>query len=527
VPQRAGHDGDLITRLVWIQGTQLSLRNSALAAADRDHDRVVLIESLPHVLRGRLHRHKVTLVLAAMRRFAEELRADGWQVDEFRLELELGFAEALKRAVTSHAASEVLVMELPGWQAQANLPRLAEAIGCPIQTTLDSHFLCGRQQFSEWAGTRRRLRMQDFYSWMRREHDVLLDDGEPCGGKWSFDTDNRETFAAWRRSDERERPTPPPPIDHDDTVLAAVQADIDRYAPGLPGRAEDFWLPTTRAESLRWLTDFVGQRLAGFGPFEDVSDPDDPWLRHSTLSPLLNIGLLEPRECIAAAEAAYRAGIAPLASVEGFIRQILGWREYVNGVYWREMPGYAALNELDAHAPVPPALAGAATTELACVQHVADTVERYAWAHHIDRLMIAGNLMLLLGTEPQAANAWFRERFADGYDWVMQANVTGMSLHADGGLMATKPYAAGGAYLKRMTGHCKGCRFDPRQRTGDQACPFTTLYWDFTARHHARLAANPRTAQAARGWERFSAEEQVAIRARAATVAEAISSGTL
>ena len=191
------------------------------------------------------------------------------------------------------------------------------------------------------------------------------------------------------------------------------------------------------------------------------------------------------------------------------------------------MPGYAALNELDAHAPVPPALTGEAKTDLACVQHVADTVERYAWAHHIDRLMIAGNLMLLLGTEPQAANAWFRERFADGYDWVMQANVTGMSLHADGGLMATKPYAAGGAYLKRMTGHCSGCRFDPRKRTGDDACPFTTLYWDFTARHHARLAANPRTSQAARGWERFAAEEQALIRARAATVAEAISTGTL
>lgn len=515
-----------MTRLVWIQGTQLSHTSSALAAADRDRDRVVLVESLPHVQRGLLHRHKVALVLTAMRRFADELRADGWRVDEARLESRLGFADALRESAVASGADELVVMEPSGWQAQAGLPRLAEVIGCALTVTPDAHFLCSREAFARWAGTRRRLRMQEFYSWMRREHDVLLDEGAPCGGQWSYDPDNRETYAAWRRSDASRHRTPPPAIDQEDPVLTAVQDDIDRLLPGLPGRREDFWLPTTRAEALDWLADFVEQRLAGFGPYEDVSDPADPWLRHSALSPLLNIGLLEPLECVRAAEAAYRAGTAPLASAEGFIRQVLGWREYVNGVYWREMPGYATLNELDAHAPVPPALTGAARTELACVQHVADGVERLAWAHHIDRLMIAGNLMLLLGTEPQAATTWFRERFADGYDWVMQANVTGMSLHADGGLMATKPYAAGGAYLKRMTGHCKSCRFDPAKRTGEDACPFTTLYWDFTARHHARLAANPRTAQAARGWVRFDADEQERIRARAAEVSAGILDGT-
>ncbi|MCX6390989.1 MAG: cryptochrome/photolyase family protein [Actinobacteria bacterium] len=516
-----------MTRIVWIQGTQLTPANSALAVADRTTDRVVLIESLPHAQRGRLHRHKVALVLTAMRRFAEELRADGWQVDECRLEHGLGFEEAISEQVRTHDATGVVTMAPCGWQAQAALPRLEATVGVPVHVTDDTQFLCSREAFADWAGTRRRLRMQEFYAWMRRTHVVLMDGEQPAGGQWSYDPDNRETFAAWKRSGERDRPTPPPTIDRDDPVLTAVQADIDRLLPGLPGRAEDFWLPTTRAESLAWLEDFIEHRLAGFGPFEDVSDPDDPWLRHATLSPLLNIGLLHPRECVAAAEGAYRSGAAPLASVEGFVRQVLGWREYVNGVYWREMPTYATLNELDAHQPVPPALTGEVRTTLACVQHVADIVERYAWTHHIDRLMIAGNLMLLLGTEPQAANAWFRERFADGYDWVMQANVTGMSLHADGGLMATKPYAAGGAYIKRMTGHCKSCRFDPKQRTGDDACPFTTLYWDFTARHHERLAANPRTAQAARGWTRFDEEEQGRIRARAQVVAAGIVDGTL
>ena len=516
-----------MTRLVWIHGTQLTPTGGALAVADRTTDRVLLVESLPHIGRGLLHRHKVALVLTAMRRFAEELRAAGWQVEECRLERGLGFADAIAEAVRHHGADEVVTMAPCGWQAQAALPHVASTAGVPVTVVDDTQFLCSREAFATWAGDRKRLRMQEFYMWMRRTHDVLMDGDQPAGGQWSYDPDNRETFAAWKRSGERDRPTPPPVIDHDDPVLAGVQADIDRLLPGLPGRAEDFWLPTTRAESERWLADFIEHRLAGFGPYEDVSDPDDPWLRHATIAPMLNIGLLDPLTCIRAAETAWHDGRVPLASAEGFIRQILGWREYVNGIYWREMPAYAGRNELDAHGPVPPVLTGAARTELACVQQVADVVERYAWTHHIDRLMVLGNLMLLLGTEPQAANAWFRERFADGYDWVMQANVTGMALHADGGLMATKPYAAGGAYLKRMTGHCAGCRFDPRQRTGEDACPFTTLYWDFTARHHARLVRNPRTAQATRGWDRFDADEQRAIRARAATVAQAIERGTL
>ena len=499
-----------MSRVVWVQGTQLTRDSSALAEADR----VLLIESLPHVQRGRLHRHKAALVLTAMRRFAEDLRADGREVDEVRLGENRSFADVLA------GYDEVVVMEPTGWQSQAALARLPN-----VRITPDTLFLCGREAFAGWAEGRKRVRMQEFYAWMRRTHGVLMDGDEPEGGRWSFDPENRETFAAWRRSGFA--PTPPPAIDRDDPVLAEVQADLDRYAPGLVGRAEDFWLPTTRAEAEAWLADFVAHRLAGFGPFEDVSDPADPWLRHAAIAPLLNIGLLHPRDCVAAAEAAYRAGAVPLASAEGFIRQVLGWREFVNGVYWLRMPEYAALNELDAHAPVPPALAGDARTDLACVQHVADVVERLAWTHHIDRLMIAGNLMLLLGTDPVAANTWFRERFADGYDWVMQANVTGMALHADGGFMATKPYAAGGAYLSRMTGHCKGCRFDPKRRTGEHACPFTTLYWDFTARHLDRLAANPRTAQAARGWARFDEAEQAAIRARAAEVASALAAGSL
>jgi len=511
---------------IWIQGTQLDAANSALAHADPERDRVVFVESLPHITRGSIHRHKATLVIAAMRHRAAVLRTEGWTVDEVRLDANRDFATALAEHVREHRTESIRVMEPTGWKAQDQLEMIGRRAGVPVEITPDEHFLCSRAEFAAWAGERTTVRMQEFYRWMRTRHAILLDDsGGPEGGRWSFDPENRETFAAWRRHAER-LPGPPPP-DPGDEIVRAVQDEIDRLAPGLPGRREDFWLPVTRAGWQAWLDAFVRDRLPAFGPFEDVSDPDDDLLAHALISPGLNLGLLDPRECVAAAEAAYREGRAPLASVEGFIRQILGWREYVNGIYWHRMPTYATLNALDATDPLPPALTREATTEMACVEYAADKVERLAWAHHIERLMILGNLMLLLGTDPAQATTWFRERFVDGYDWVMQANVVGMALYADDGFMATKPYAGGGAYIKRMTGHCRGCRFDPSRRTGDDACPFTTLYWDFVARHEERLRANPRAARAALGWRRFDTTEQTAIRARAQAVRADILTGGL
>ncbi len=512
---------------VWIQGSQLG-ENSALAASDPARDRVLFVESLPQVAHGNTHRHKVALVLAAMRHRAGELRAEGWTVDEVRLESGVDFATAVAEHARRHHSTAIRVMQPMGWRAQEGLEAIAAAAGVPLDCTADVHFLCSRDDFRTWANGRRVLRMQEFYRWMRSRHGVLLDaEGGPEGGRWSYDPENRETFAAWRRRPDPEPLPGPPAIDRDDPILEAVQDEIDRVAPGLPGRREDFWLPVTRAGWHAWLDAFVADRLAAFGPFEDVSDPDDDLLAHAAVSPGLNLGLLRPRACVEAVESAYRAGRVPLASAEGFIRQVLGWREYVNGIYWLRMPEYATLNALDAHAPVPPVLTRDARSAMACVEYSAEKVDRLAWAHHIERLMIIGNLMLLLGTEPAAATRWFRERFADGADWVMQANVVGMALYADDGFMATKPYAGGGAYLKRMTGHCRGCRFDPGRRTGDDACPFTTLYWDFVARHETRLRANPRAARAALGWGRFDATEQQAILERAAEVRRAIATGAL
>ncbi len=248
-------------------------------------------------------------------------------------------------------------------------------------------------------------------------------------------------------------------------------------------------------------------------------------LAHSALSSSLNLGLLHPLEVVEAAEAAYRDGRVPIASAEGFVRQVIGWREYVWGLYWAWMPTYAESNELGADRPVPPAFTGDAPTELACVASTIDHLERHGYAHHIERLMVLGNLALTHGVDPQSMTEWMWASFVDGAEWVMVPNVVGMALHADGGRMATKPYASGGAYLHRMSDSCGSCRFDPRKRVGERACPFTTLYWDFLARNEAALSGNHRMARQLAGMRRLSNLGEV--REHAVTIRSRLDAGTL
>jgi deoxyribodipyrimidine photolyase-related protein len=510
-----------IRHLVVILGDQLNRDASAWDGFDAGRDLAWMCEASQEATHVPSSQVRIALFLSAMRHFAQGLRAEGVPL-EYLQGHPGSLAEALRATLSARRVERVVLTEPGEWRVREALAQAAAEAGVVLEIREDRHFLCSRAEFERHAQGRKQLRMEYFYREMRQRHRVLMDGDEPVGGQWNFDADNRESFG-------REGPglVPAPLRFEPDALTREVIADVRVRHGAHAGRLEAFAWPVTREQALQALQDFVTHRLRDFGRWQDAMWGGQPWLYHALVSSSLNLKLLDPREVVAAAEAAYRAGNVPLASAEGFIRQVLGWREYVNGVYWLRMPGYARLNELDAHAPVPAALDRGAPTDLACVAATADKVERLAWAHHIERLMIAGNLMLLVGTEPVAANRWFRERFADGYDWVMQANVTGMALHADGGMMATKPYAAGGAYLKRMTGHCRGCRFDPARRTGDDACPFTTLYWDFTARHLERLRSNPRTAQAARGWDRFDAAEQAAIRARADEVRRGVLEGTL
>ena len=367
-------------------------------------------------------------------------------------------------------------------------------------------FVSSMAEYADWADRRgrRRLRLEDFYRDARRRLDVLMDGTEPAGGRWNYDADNREPAPKSGAID-----VPPPWWPTEDAIDAEVRADLDRWeADGdvsFVGSDGPRLFAATRAEALRALEHFVEHRLDTFGPYEDAVLSNDPWMSHSLLSAPLNLGLLDPIEVVQAVEDAYRAGRVRLASAEGFIRQIIGWRDYVWHLYWQQDDDYRQRNALQARRSLPTWFADIdpSRVEANCLSTVLGDLRDHGWVHHIPRLMILGNYAMQRGWRPAEVTDWFHRSFVDGYDWVMVPNVVGMSQHADGGLMATKPYASGGAYINRMTDFCAGCRFDPKVRVGPDACPFTAGYWAFLHRHRDRFARNPRMAQAVRGLDRL------------------------
>jgi deoxyribodipyrimidine photolyase-related protein len=350
--------------------------------------------------------------------------------------------------------------------------------------------------------------METHYRRVRSEFGFLMEeDGQPTGGRWNFDEENRKTFRDWVKAGRPQAEVLP---EVPDKITRDVIDLVSHEFAGNPGCAEGFWLPVDRAGALRWLDSFKRTRLEGFGPWEDLMVQNETLLFHSVISPLINIGLLTPRECIEQAEEEYRRGRAPLSSVEGFVRQIAGWREFVNGVYWLKMPEYAEVNGLEAQRALP-SFFYTGETDLNCLRQCLQQVKTTGFNHHIQRLMILGNFLLLAGVRPQEALRWFNEMYVDAHDWVMAANVLGMVLHADGGFMATKPYAASSGYISKMSDYCAGCRYRPQEKTGAEACPFNYLYWDFYARHEPKFARNPRVGMMLKTLAKKSPKERAEI----------------
>nr|WP_249420536.1 cryptochrome/photolyase family protein [Rhabdothermincola salaria] len=490
-------------------GDQLSRQGGALAGRRPGEVRVLLVESRGKWASRRWHRQRLHLVVASMRRLARELTEEGFEVD-------LRTADSLADGLAAHRRryrpERVVAMSPMSWDGAELLAR------CDVATVANDQFLCSAEQFAEWAGDRSRLRMEDFYRWQRTRLGYLMDGDEPTGGRWNHDAANREPPPT------DGRPWPAPLVDDLDELDDEVLADIERAVPELWGGPPDGTWATSRSGALARLDHFVDEVLPLFGPHEDAMLRDEWKLAHSTLSPYLNLGLLHPGEVADAAAEAHRRGSVPIASAEGFVRQVIGWREYVWGVYWLWMPGYRSLNALDARRPLPPVLRGG-PTDMACVGRTLAALDRHGWLHHIERLMVLGNLGLLAGVAPDEMVEWMWSSFVDGAEWVMLPNVVGMALHADGGRMATKPYAAGGAYLNRMSDHCGTCRYDPRRRVGADACPFTTLYWDFLARHEDGLRGNHRMGNPLGSMRRL--RDLPAVRERATEVLAMLDDGTL
>jgi deoxyribodipyrimidine photolyase-related protein len=392
---------------------------------------------------------------------------------------------------------------------------VADASSTPLEICEDRHFLSSVSDFAAHARGRKSLRMEYFYREQRRRHSVLMDpqnESAPLGGKWNFDAENREAFGAAGPGE-----VPPRCAFKPDAVTRKVIALVEGRFPQHPGRLESFAWPVTRAQALQSLSAFVKERLPQFGRYQDAMWPGDPWLYHSHLSAALNLKLLNPREVLAAAVAAYESGHAPLASVEGFVRQILGWREYVRGIYWTQMPGYLELNTLGADADLPEWY-WTGDTDMACLRDAIGQTLTHGYANHIQRLMVTGLYALMLGVQPKQVHAWYLAVYVDAVEWVELPNTLGMSQYADGGLMGSKPYVATGKYIERMSPHCKDCRYDPAQRTGERACPFTTLYWNFLMRHEATLAKNPRMALQVKNLARMNAAQRQEVALRAAAI---------
>jgi deoxyribodipyrimidine photolyase-related protein len=502
-------------RLVLVLGDQLDAQASAFDGFDPAQDAVWMAEvaeESTHIVSGQ---PRIALFLSAMRHFAETLKQLGRPLHYTRLDDadNRGSLAAQLAHDLARLQPRELMLTAPGdWRVLRALQATAREAGLPLEIRDDRHFYATVRDFTAHTKGRKSLRMEYFYREQRRRHGVLMDGDEPAGGRWNYDSDNRQPFGP-----DGPGFLPQPPRFEPDVITQEVLALVRTRFASHPGSPATFAWPVTRAQALQALQAFISERLPHFGPWQDAIWPGEPWLYHAQLSAALNLKLLNPREVVAAAEAAWRAGQVPLASAEGFIRQILGWREYVRGIYWTQMPAYLEYNALDAHQPLP-AWYWDGRTDLACLRDAITQTLQHGYAHHIQRLMVTGLYALLLGVAPKEVHAWYLGVYVDAVEWVELPNTLGMSQHADGGLMASKPYIASGKYIERMSPLCRSCPYDPAQRTGEQACPITTLYWDFLLRHENRLAANPRTALQVRNLARLDAIERRAVQERAAAI---------
>ncbi len=501
-----------VRHLVIVLGDQLDDKSSALQGFDPTQDVVWMAEAAEESTHVWSAKQRIAVFLSAMRHFAEQLRQRGLPLVYALLDAadNLGtLQQELSRTITQLQPA-ALILTAPGdWRVLQNLRTIAAQHGLPFELRDDTHFFSTVREFAEHAKGRKQLRLEYWYRALRQKHGILMEGKEPVGGQWNFDADNRESFGK-----AGPQAVPAPTRFAPDAITEEVIALVNRRFADHPGRLDSFGWPVTRAQALLALQAFIQERLPLFGQYEDAMWAGEAWLYHSHLSCALNLKLLQAREVAQAAEDAYRAGRAPLAAVEGFIRQILGWREYVRGIYWTQMPGYLERNALDAQADLP-TWYWTGDTDMACLKDAIGQTLKHGYAHHIQRLMVTGLYALLLGVRPQAVHAWYLGVYVDAVEWVELPNTLGMGQFGDGGLMASKPYVASGKYIQRMSNHCKGCRFDPAQSTGATACPYTTLYWDFLMRHEALLKKNPRMAMQLKNLTRLDADAREAITSQA------------
>ncbi len=490
-----------IERILYVPHDHLNQNYGVLKTTNENTDAIVLVESARMLTGRNWHKERLFFLTSSARHFAYQLEHDGYTVRYIKAPTTI---DGLKTARQEFGNLEISCAQPSSHVQQKQLAEFG------VQFFENDFFLTSRSLFNLWAEKQKTYVMENFYRAQRNRLGVLVAAGKPEGGQWNYDADNR---------------LPPPKNYEWPAYLEHERDNIDLEVAKQFDHVPTKTWATTRAGALKQLKYFIENHLSGFGPYEDAIAKDNWALHHSLLSPYLNNGLLHASELVAAAIKAYDSGKAPIGSVEAFVRQIIGWREYINGMYWFLGEDYKNLNGLGAKRKLLPLFNDSSKTQMACVKSIVADVEARAWTHHIPRLMVLSNLALTTGVNPQQFLDWMREQFIDASDWVMVPNVIGMAVHADGGKLMTKPYASGGAYLNRMTQHCKGCAYDPKKRVGDDACPFTTLYWDFLDRHKEQFVKNHRMSQQVNGLKRLTDLDM--LKARAQDVLAGLEAGTI
>ena len=512
-----------MTALRLILADQLSASIATLEDVDAQHDVVMLCEVMEEATYVKHHKKKIAFLFSAMRHFAQEMEKRGLHVRYVKLDdlANTGsFDGEVARAIAEHKADRLIVTEPGEYRVLEKFNAWQSHFGIPVEIRHDLRFLSTIHDFGNWAADKKQLRMEFFYREMRKKYSILMEaGGKPTGGEWNYDKENRKPPKAGTKSPAR--------IRHKKSeITKAVLALVNTRFTDHFGTLEPFYYAVTREQALLELTHFIDELLPNFGNYQDAMVADEPYLYHSLISSYLNAGLLLPLEICTMAEAAYRASKAPLNAVEGFIRQILGWREYIRGIYWHFMPDYGTRNTLNTTIPLPE-FYWSAETNMFCIAESVRHTRDHAYSHHIQRLMVTGNFALLAGLDVAQVQEWYLAVYSDAYEWVEMPNTLGMALFGDGGVVASKPYAASGKYIHRMSNYCDRCHYDPGAMTGDKACPFNALYWDFWARNAETLRGNPRIPYVYSTWDKMDAEKRDAIRAQASVTLANMQQGTL
>ncbi|WBY16194.1 cryptochrome/photolyase family protein [Erythrobacteraceae bacterium WH01K] len=496
--------------LVPILGDQLTRTLASLRGRTKNDTVILMMEVRDEATYVKHHKQKIALIFSAMRHFAAELEDAGWQVDYVKLtddDNAGSFTGEVARAVERHGPRAIHVVEAGEWRVQQAIEEWPDKFDCEVEILTDDRFVCTLAEFNEWAEDRKTLRMENFYREMRRKTGLLMNGKEPEGGDWNYDSENRKPPREGLVSPQR-------PLFEPDEITQECIALVEEKFGDHFGSLETFRWPVTRGEAEKAADAFFAERIEKFGPYQDAMVHGQDDLFHSMLSTSINLGLLDPLELCERAQKSYEDGKAPINSVEGFIRQLIGWREYVRGFYWRFMPGLESDNALNAQRALPE-FYWTGETDMLCLADAIRSTRDNAHAHHIQRLMVLGNFALIAGINPREVQDWYLVVYADAYEWVELPNVAAMILYADGGKLATKPYAASGNYINKMSNYCSDCKYSVSKKTEEDACPFNSLYWRFMDRHRDRLESNPRIGRIYSNWDRMDEDKRQAYLDRA------------